>query len=83
MPTARYEIRIRGRLSASLHSAFDPLTAHVEPTETVLSGRIEDQAALHAYLERIEALGLELVELRRVTEAPRASDPLASDPLAE
>jgi len=71
VPDASYEIRVRGRLSASLNSAFDPLTAHVEPTETVLCGRIEDQAALHSYLERIEALGLELLEVRRITEAPR------------
>ena len=74
MPTARYEIRIRGRLSASLYSAFDPLTAHIEPTETILCGRIEDQAALHGVLERIEALGLELVELRRVIDAPRGDE---------
>ena len=70
MPTARYEIRIRGRLSAALNSAFDPLSAHVEPTETVLCGRIEDQAALHGFLQRIESLGLELVEVRRIIEAP-------------
>jgi len=57
-----------------LNSAFDPLTAHVEPTETVLCGRIEDQAALHGYLERIEALGLELVEVRRIAEASRPSE---------
>ncbi len=74
MPTTRYEIRIRGRLTASLYSAFDPLIAHVEPTETVLCGRIEDQAALHGVLQRIEALGLELVELRRVIETPREDE---------
>jgi hypothetical protein len=74
VPTARYEIRIRGRLSAALYSAFDPLTAYVEPTETVLCGRIEDQAALHGFLQRIESLGLELVEVRRVLEGPREND---------
>jgi hypothetical protein len=74
VPDASYEIRIRGRLSPSLNSAFDPLTAHVEPTETLLCGRIEDQAALHGYLERIESLGLELVEVRRITETPRVSE---------
>jgi hypothetical protein len=68
VPSASYEIRIRGRLSASLHATFDPLTAYVKPTDTVLCGRIEDQATLHAFLERIEALGLELVEIRRVGE---------------
>jgi hypothetical protein len=70
----RYEIRIRGRLSASLYSAFDPLTAHIEPAETVLCGWVEDQPALHGLLQRIEDLGLELVELRRVIEPARPEE---------
>jgi hypothetical protein len=74
VPSARYEIRIRGRLGASLFSAFDPLTAYIKPTETVLCGPIEDQAALHGFLQRIESLGLELVEVRRFAEAPGADD---------
>ncbi len=74
MPEARYEIRIKGRLGASLSSAFDPLTAHVEPPETVLCGPIEDQAALHGFLQRIEELGLELIEVRRVAEVPRRDE---------
>lgn len=66
MPDAQYEIRIKGRLSASLASTFDGLTASVEPVETILSGPVEDQAALYGVLSRIQALGLELVEVRRV-----------------
>ena len=66
MPDAQYEIRIRGRLSASLISSFDGLVATVEPIETVLSGPVEDQAALYGVLSRVQALGLELVEVRRV-----------------
>jgi hypothetical protein len=57
-----------------LYSAFDPLTAHVEPPETVLCGQIEDQAALHGFLQRIEELGLELIEVRRVAEVPRRDE---------
>ena len=33
--------------------------------ETTLFGKVQDQAALHGLLERIESLGLELVEVRR------------------
>jgi hypothetical protein len=66
VPDAQYEIRIKGRLSAALVSAFDGLTASVEPVETILSGPVEDQAALYGVLSRIEALGLELLEVRRV-----------------
>jgi hypothetical protein len=34
--------------------------------ETVLAGPVEDQAALHGLIRRIEALGLELIEVRRL-----------------
>ena len=36
----------------------------------MLSGPIEDQAALHGLLRRIESLGLELVEVRRFPPLP-------------
>ena len=65
-----YEIRIKGRLSDSLLTAFEGLTATVEPVETVLHGPVEDQAALYGLLERIQSLGLELVEVRRLPDAP-------------
>jgi hypothetical protein len=66
--TFLYEVRVRGRLSRTLASEFEELAlaARVAPVETVLSGPIEDQAALHGLLRRIESLGLELVEVRRV-----------------
>jgi hypothetical protein len=60
-----YEIRIRGLLGAALLGAFPGLTAHPRGTETVLTGALADQAALYGVLDQIEALGLELVELRR------------------
>jgi hypothetical protein len=41
----------------------------VEPIETVFHGPVPDQAALHGLLRRIEALGLELVEVRRFPSA--------------
>jgi hypothetical protein len=65
-----YEIRIRGRLSDSLLAAFEGLTPSVEPAETVLHGPVRDQAALHSLLDRIQSLGLELIEIRRLPDAP-------------
>jgi hypothetical protein len=65
-----YEIRIKGRLSDSLLAAFEGLTATVEPVETVLYGPVEDQSTLHGLLDRIQSLGLELVEIRRLPTAP-------------
>lgn len=61
-----YEIRVRGRLGQGLLAAFEGFEAEVEPPETVLRGTPADQAALHGVLERIQSLGLELVEVRRV-----------------
>jgi hypothetical protein len=63
-----YEIRIKGRLSDSLIAAFEGLNATVEPVETILHGPVADQAALYGLLDRIQALGLELVEVRRLPD---------------
>jgi hypothetical protein len=38
----------------------------VNPVETVVRGTAIDQAALYGILERIRALGLELIEVRRI-----------------
>jgi hypothetical protein len=69
-----YEIRIKGRLSDSRLAAFEGLTTTVQPVETVLHGPVQDQAALHGLLDRIQSLGLELVEIRQLSasahEAP-------------
>jgi hypothetical protein len=63
-----YEIRIRGRVGDSVLASFDDMDAAIRPAETVLTGEISDQAQLHGLLERIQLLGLELVEVRQVPE---------------
>ena len=60
-----YEIRVRGQLGGTLLGAFPDLQAQAHGTDTVLTGPLPDQAALHGVLAQIEALGLELLELRR------------------
>jgi hypothetical protein len=69
VPTAdaTYQIRIRGRLSRALLATFDRMQSEVEPVETVLHGPVSDQAELHGLIDHIQALGLELVEVRRLT----------------
>ena len=62
----QYEIRIRGRVTPALLARFDGLHATVEPVETVLHGPVADQAALHGMIHLVNALGLELVEVRRL-----------------
>ncbi|WP_050502160.1 hypothetical protein [Streptomyces monomycini] len=61
-----FEIRVRGRVGAALTSAFGELTVRLRPAETVLYGAELDQAALYGILDRIQALGLELLEVRRL-----------------
>jgi hypothetical protein len=63
--SAGFEIRVRGLLSDRLLTAFPDLAAFPDDGDTVLTGRLPDQSALHGVLAQIEALGLELVEVRR------------------
>lgn len=63
---ARYKIRVRGILSETLLGAFPGLHAQARGSQTVLVGPLPDQAALHGVLAWIEALGLELLEVRRL-----------------
>lgn len=68
-PHRNIEIRIKGLVSdAVLSGAFEGLSHSVQPVETVLTGAVPDQAALHGLLVRIQSLGLELVEVRRLPE---------------
>jgi hypothetical protein len=58
-----YQIRVRGQLSQTLLVAFPELRAQLLRSETLLVGQLPDQAALFGVLHRIEALGLELLEV--------------------
>ncbi len=68
--SAGYEIHIKGRVSAQLLSVFEGMEASERSADTVLRGPVLDQAALHGLLDRIQALGLELIEVRRLSEPP-------------
>jgi hypothetical protein len=77
-PSASYQIRVRGHLGTTMRRAFPALHAENRGSDTLLRGAVADQAALHGVLAQIEALGLELLEVRRL--APRAEDlPKAPD----
>jgi hypothetical protein len=66
MPAVSYEIRIRGRVTESLLASFGGMASELEPVETVLHGPVRDQAELHGLIDRVQALGLELIEIRRL-----------------
>lgn len=64
-----YEVRVTGLLTTTevLEDLGEVEMAGHDVT-TVLSGRFEDQAALSAFLRRLRAHGLEVLEIRRVLE---------------
>ena len=62
-----YEIRFMGHLDRSRATVFEGLQMAQEPNgETVLTGPIVDQAALHGILNRIRDLGLPLILVRQL-----------------
>ena len=65
-PPHRYRMRVRGRLGETTRSAFPALQARASGADTVLTGPLPDPSALHGVLAEIEALGLELLEVRRL-----------------
>jgi hypothetical protein len=59
-----------------MRAAFPDLHATARGEDTLLTGTLPDQAALHGVLTQIEALGLELLEVRRVgRESPGGVTP--------
>jgi hypothetical protein len=61
----QYEIHVHGHLGETIRAAFPALRAQPRGEDTVLTGALPDQAALYGVLAEIEALGLELLEVRR------------------
>ena len=76
---ARYRIRIHGHLGATALSAFPAMTAHQHGADTVLTGLL-DRSALYGVLAEIEALGLDLLEVRQLTPDRRSPGPGDSRP---
>jgi hypothetical protein len=66
-----YEIRVRGHLEARWASQFEGLTIALEVNgDTLLTGPVIDQAALHGLLKKIRDLGLPLVSVSPLKPGP-------------
>ena len=75
--TDNYEIRVSGRLGATMLAAFPELNGEECGSDTVLTGEVRDSSALYGIVARLEALGLEIgertvdaLEYRRPKEQP-------------
>jgi hypothetical protein len=68
---ALYLIRIDGHLGATVLSAFPGLAPQRQGRHTVLTGLL-DRSALYGVLAEVEALGLDLLEVRQLTCDPKS-----------
>jgi hypothetical protein len=67
MPQEFYQIRIKGHLDDKWADRFEGLTLTREDNgETLLTGPVVDQAALHGLLRKVRDLGLPLVAVIHV-----------------
>ncbi len=65
--TVIYQIRLKGHLDSQWTDWFDDLTITLEDDgNTLLSGPVTDQAALHGLLKKVRDLGMPLVSVNRV-----------------
>jgi hypothetical protein len=69
MDPALYAIRINGHLGVTLLAAFPAMVTQQDGPATVLTG-VLDQPALYGVLAEIEALGLDLLEVRQLPPTP-------------
>jgi hypothetical protein len=71
---ALYTIRINGHLGAMVLSAFPAMAPRQHGADTVLTGLL-DRSALYGVLAEIDALGLDLLEVRQLRSACISSEP--------
>ena len=63
---SRYEIRVKGILDGRWAAWFEDLQVTSDGEETVISGPLADQAALHGLLTKVRDLGLFLISVRHL-----------------
>ena len=63
---ARYEVRVEGVLDGRWSEWFEGLHLQNQSGETILSGTLPDQPALHGILDKVRDLGLTIITVRRL-----------------
>jgi hypothetical protein len=62
-----YEIRVKGHLGCQWTEWFGGLTITLEDNgDTLLTGQVVDQAAMHGLLKKVRDLGMPLISVNRV-----------------
>jgi len=74
MPGNIYEIRVKGRVDSRWFQCYEGLGVTYQAGDTILSGPIRDQSALHGVLERVRDLNLVLIALKRVEYRKEQAD---------
>jgi hypothetical protein len=70
-----YRIRIKGHLGPQWTAWFEGLTITLEEDDnTLLSGPVVDQAALHGILKKIRDLGMPLVSINSAGASPQDNE---------
>ncbi len=66
-----YQIRLKGHLGPQWTDWFEGMTMTLEENgDTLLTGPVIDQAALHGLLKKVRDLGMPLVSVNRVNPGP-------------
>ena len=74
-----YQIKIKGHLVPQWTDWFEGLTITLEDGNTLLTGPVIDQAALHGLLKKVRDLGMPLLSVNSVEPGPRANEQAAHE----
>jgi hypothetical protein len=76
-----YEIRVKGHLDPTWSEWFDGMSIiHEDNGESLLVGKLTDQAALRGLLNQISDLGISLISVNPVADVPKDSYEATDDP---
>ena len=67
-PVTAYRIVVRGELGDRFAHLFEGMAIERVSGTTVLSGEVRDKAHLHALIEQVEELNLEIVSMQQTSE---------------